>query len=58
MLHFWPELSSATLATLADGLVREGRLSAEEAPRAIERCLRRLHTHFGVRSPALAAAAG
>jgi glycerol-3-phosphate dehydrogenase len=48
MLHFASELQAATLAALADVLVEEGRLPAEEAPTAVERCLRRLRAHFGM----------
>lgn len=49
MLHFWPELSVATLAALAEVLVQEGRLAADRVAAAIERCRQRLHQHFGLR---------
>lgn len=50
MLHFSPELHWDTLRTLADVLVQEGRLTAQEAPRAVARCAGRLKEHFGLTS--------
>jgi len=48
MLHFHPQLSRQTLATLADAMVKEGRLTFANVPAAIERCTARLQSHFGI----------
>lgn len=53
MLHFWPDLRADVLAELAEVLVQEGRLPANEAPGAVARCLRRLREHFGMTRLAL-----
>lgn len=48
MLHFQPHLSRQTLATLADAMVKEGRLTVDSVPESIARCTSRLKSHFGV----------
>ena len=49
MLHFSPHLSRQMLTDLADGLVQQGRLAANDVATAIGRCERRLHEHFGIK---------
>lgn len=58
MLHFSPDLKAPTLAALAEVLVQEGRLPAEQASQAVERCLQRLREHFGMAGLALPATHG
>jgi glycerol-3-phosphate dehydrogenase len=48
MLHLAPQLSKHSLATLADAMVKENKLSPSEVPAAIERCSARLKSHFGL----------
>lgn len=48
MLHFSRGLSRRTLADLASVLVQSGKLDLAEAQPAIDRCIARLHSHFGI----------
>ncbi len=49
MWHFTPDLSRVRLSELADILIQQGRLGPSEKSQAIERCVHRLQTHFGIR---------
>ena len=65
LLARWAEAVLAKLGVppeegriVADVLVQEGRLPAEQASQAVERCLQRLREHFGMASLALPATHG
>jgi glycerol-3-phosphate dehydrogenase len=47
VLHFFPHLSRATLTTIAQELVQQGKLTPPDLSVAVERCARRLQSHFG-----------
>jgi glycerol-3-phosphate dehydrogenase len=48
MLHFSPRISRRMLGDLAGALVQCGKLDLAEAQPAINRCIERLQSHFGV----------
>ncbi|MHB0960230.1 MAG: glycerol-3-phosphate dehydrogenase/oxidase [Pirellulaceae bacterium] len=47
MLLYWPSLTRACLQQLAMLMVEQGLLPADQVEPEIDRCLRRLKTHFG-----------
>src|SRR5262245_9818612 len=49
MLHFSPQLSRDMLVIIAAELVQQGRLAQADWPAAVEHCIRRLNSHFGIR---------
>lgn len=49
MLHFAPRITRKMLGDLAAALVQCGKLDLAAAQPAIDRCIQRLQTHFGVR---------
>lgn len=48
VLHFSKQLSLENIQFLANELIRANKLSPADAPIAIERCLSRLKSHFGI----------
>jgi hypothetical protein len=48
MLHFEPDLSRARLSELAEILIQQGRLAAQDKHAAIDRCAQRLQARFGI----------
>ncbi len=48
VLHFSKHLSLKTIHWLADELIRANKLTPTDAPAAINRCLTRLKSHFGI----------
>lgn len=48
MLHFQPQVARQSLATLADAMVKEGKLNSQIVASSIDRCATRLKRHFGV----------
>jgi hypothetical protein len=48
MLHFSPRISRRMLGDLAGALVQCGKLDLAEAQPAINRCVHRLESHFGI----------
>jgi glycerol-3-phosphate dehydrogenase len=49
MWHFSPELTIAKLSELADIVIQQGRMSPGQKQTAIDRCVDRLTSHFGIR---------
>jgi glycerol-3-phosphate dehydrogenase len=49
MWHFSPALTTAKLSELADIVIQQGRLRPEQKQTAIDRCVNRLQSHFGIR---------
>jgi glycerol-3-phosphate dehydrogenase len=48
MWHLSPDLSRGKLSELADILIQQGRLDEREKAAAIDRCIARLQSHFGI----------